>query len=136
MMDGYEWLANVMKALGHPARLRILEVLLREGEACVCHLESALDRPQAYISQQLARLREAGLVIDRRDGMNVFYSPADESIAGLLDEVRGVGKVLAKVGETDIRFSEFPIMDSETCPCPKCRKRIMQSKTVKEYSEE
>ena len=54
-MDGYEQTAEMMKALSHPTRLQILEVLSEEGESCVCHLENRLGQRQAYISQQLAR---------------------------------------------------------------------------------
>ena len=82
-MDGYDQVAEIGKALGHPVRLQILQVL-REEEACVCHLEAILGQRQAYISQHLMRLREAGLVVDRREGMNVFYSLANEAIGSLL----------------------------------------------------
>ena len=44
--------AETLQALAHPARLEILE-LLRDGEACVCHIQAMLDQRQAYISQHL-----------------------------------------------------------------------------------
>ena len=58
-MSQYQLTATIMKALVHPVRLQILQVL-RDGEACVCHLEAVLNQRQAYISQQLMRLRDAG----------------------------------------------------------------------------
>ena len=58
---------QIFKVLTHPARLAILEIL-RDGEHCVCHMEAHLGFRQAYISQQLSVLRDAGLVQDRRDG--------------------------------------------------------------------
>jgi DNA-binding transcriptional ArsR family regulator len=57
--------ADLFRALMHPARLAILD-LLRAGEACVCHLEAHLGYRQAYLSQQLAILRTAGLIRDSR----------------------------------------------------------------------
>ena len=83
-MNGYKSEAELLKALAHPIRLQILEVLHAEGEACVCHLETRLGQRQAYISQQLSKLREAGFVVDRRDGLNVFYAVMDESIPAFL----------------------------------------------------
>lgn len=114
-MDGYEHLAGMMKALGHPVRLQILEVLRRD-EACVCHLETLLGQRQAYISQQLMRLRDAGLVVDRRDGLNVFYSLADPSIGTLLDVARLVDTTRA--GKAII----YPAAREAggACACPKC----------------
>ena len=60
----YDLQVQLFKVLGHPARLAILEIL-REGEQCVCHMETYLGQRQAYISQQLSVLREAGLITDR-----------------------------------------------------------------------
>lgn len=56
----------------HPERLAILE-MLRNGERCVCEIEDALGHRQAYVSQQLTVLRNAGLVESRRDGWRVYY---------------------------------------------------------------
>jgi DNA-binding transcriptional ArsR family regulator len=80
----YDEVADLFKALAHPARLRIL-ISLRYGEECVCHLETLLDKPQAYVSQQLAMLRAAGLVRDRKDGQRVYYAIADYRLLPLLD---------------------------------------------------
>jgi ArsR family transcriptional regulator len=64
--------ASLFKVLMHPERLAILE-MLRGGERCVCEIESSLGQRQAYVSQQLTVLRNAGLVESRRDGWRVFY---------------------------------------------------------------
>lgn len=62
----------LFKALAHPTRLAIIE-LLRGGELCVCNLERALGCRQAYVSQQLTVLRDAGIVSDRRAGWRIYY---------------------------------------------------------------
>ena len=64
--------AELLNALSHPARLEILE-LLRDGESCVCHIQAMLDHRQAYISQQLNILRQAGLITSRKEGLRVYY---------------------------------------------------------------
>lgn len=77
-------LAALFRALAHPQRLAILEAL--EGkELCVCDMEEVLGLRQAYVSQQLAVLREAGLVCFRRDGWNVLYRIARPEVYELLD---------------------------------------------------
>jgi len=119
-MDGYEKLAAMMKALGHPVRLQILDEL-RQEEACVCHLEAHLGQRQAYISQQLARLREEGLVVDRRDGMNVYYSLADDALGAVLDAAREAVLAQARAEGSDLAFR--PLARNASCPCPKCRAR-------------
>ena len=115
-MDGYEQLATMMKALAHPVRLQILRVLRRE-EACVCHLEAVLGQRQAYISQHLMKLRDSGLVVDRREGLNVFYALSDDTITTLLDaaystaeDIKGQAMRLDHATGTEVG-----------CTCPKCQ---------------
>ena len=105
----YELQVQIFKVLTHPARLAILEIL-RDGEHCVCHMEAHLGFRQAYISQQLSVLREAGLVQDRRDGWNIFYRVADERIYEVLNAMRRI----TGQGEPEARKPLVP------CACPKC----------------
>jgi len=80
----YVELADKCKGLAHPVRLQILD-MLRGGEVCVCHIERALNRRQAYVSQQLMVLRDAGLVETRKEGLQVFYRLADPRVQRWLD---------------------------------------------------
>ena len=73
MVNSYNDTASKLKVMGHPVRLQILD-MLRRGETCVCHIEQALDKRQAYISQQLMMLRDAGLVDSRKDGLQVLQT--------------------------------------------------------------
>lgn len=68
--------ARFYKAIGHPVRLAILEVLTME-ECCVCDLANVLREPVSTISQHLKMLRELKLLSSRREGKLVFYSFAD-----------------------------------------------------------
>jgi len=55
----------------------------------VCHLQAVLGRPQAYVSQQLRVLRDAGMVADRKDGLLVYYRLANRRVERLLEEMLG-----------------------------------------------
>lgn len=83
LIDDYEGLAAIFKALGHPIRLKVLAKTI-SGEFCVQDLGDHLDRSQPNISQHLAVLRERGLVIPERRGKKVCYRPADDRIAELI----------------------------------------------------
>ena len=103
--NSYRQTAKLFHLLSHPARLHILDEL-RQGEACVCHLQAVLERPQAYVSQQLRVLREAEVVTDRKDGLLVYYRIANQQVEHLLREMLGpAGEPTCVSG----------------CPCPKCQ---------------
>ncbi len=80
--------AGVIKMLGHPMRLRIVE-LLEGGERTVGELTAALDAEQAIVSQQLVKLRRKGIVSGRRRGVNVYYRVENARVLKILDCVRG-----------------------------------------------
>jgi ArsR family transcriptional regulator len=104
MGDRYEHVSDVLQVLSHPVRLQILDEL-RLGEACVCHLQGVLGRPQPYVSQQLSKLREADVVTDRREGLFVYYSLSDVRVARILEALLGPPEERGPV---------------ETCSCPRC----------------
>jgi ArsR family transcriptional regulator len=108
--DPYDQQAQILKLLTHPARLAILDIL-RDGEHCVCHMEAHLGYRQAYLSQQIAVLREAGLIQDRRDGWNIFYRVTDPRIYAILDAVQSV------IGEKTASHRK----EGVKCPCPHCK---------------
>jgi len=101
----YEQPANLLKAMAHPIRLQILD-MLRLGETCVCHIEAVLGLRQSYISQQLMVLREAGLVECRKEGLRVYYGLRNADVDTLLMALCGP-------------VSEQPPTTSG-CACPKC----------------
>jgi ArsR family transcriptional regulator len=72
------------RTLGHPARVRILEIL-RDGEHAVGALQEALHLDSGGTSQHLAALRRIGLVESRREGTSVYYRAADPRVFRLLD---------------------------------------------------
>jgi ArsR family transcriptional regulator len=76
--------AEFFKALAHPARLVILEQL-RSGEKSVNELQTALGLDQSSVSQQLAILRNKGIVEARKEGTTVYYHVRDPMLFQLLD---------------------------------------------------
>ena len=62
-------------SLADPTRRRILALLVAQGELCVCELTSAVDDIQPKISRHLGVLKEAGIVVARREGPWMFYRP-------------------------------------------------------------
>ena len=100
----YQQAAELFHILSHRARLRILDEL-RRGEACVCHLQAALGRPQVYVSQQLRVLREAGMIESYKQGTFVFYRLTEPRVEQLLAKVLGPADQSAPVSG---------------CECPRC----------------
>jgi len=81
--------ADFFKALAHPLRIRLLEVL-RHGERSVQELQAVLELDQATVSQQLAILRARNVVTARKEGTTVRYAARDARVGTLLDVAREV----------------------------------------------
>jgi len=78
------------KALSEPVRLRILNLLLAEGELCVCDIVEALELPQSTISRHLAILRQAGWIEARRQGVWMYYRMAESHEVPLPEGLRAL----------------------------------------------
>ena len=81
--------AEFFKALGHPTRVRILE-LLRHGQQSVQELQQALALDQSIVSQHLAILRAKNVVDARKEGTTVRYTVRDAAVGDLLDVARRI----------------------------------------------
>ena len=114
-MNPYREQARLVKAMAHPTRLHILDILSR-GEACVCHLTTILKHRQPNISQHLMVLREAGLVRDRRDGIVVYYRLTDDRTA----QVIALTREMLRSRGVEVEFPLIPSSPVKGCPCPKC----------------
>jgi ArsR family transcriptional regulator, lead/cadmium/zinc/bismuth-responsive transcriptional repressor len=82
-MNKIEGISNLFKACADPGRLRILHALLQQ-EMCVCDLAALLDVSESAVSHQLRLLRTMGLVVNRRDGVVLYYRPVDQQLAQLI----------------------------------------------------
>jgi DNA-binding transcriptional ArsR family regulator len=113
-----ENLAALFRALMHPTRLAILE-MLRGEEECVCHMEAMLGLRQAYISQHLSVLREAGLVDVRREGWNVYYRAVRPEVFAVIDSAL----TLLTPPDRGRLKAETAALRQGMCGCPKCSMR-------------
>lgn len=80
-------LAETLKVLSDPTRLRILEILHLRGETCVCELEAALGMTQSNISFHVNTLRRVGLVTSQKVGKWVFYSRDEAALKTCLGQL-------------------------------------------------
>jgi ArsR family transcriptional regulator len=107
-------IADFLKVLGSPFRIQIL-FSIGYGEACVCHLEAVLKKRQAYISQHLMVLRDAGVLDTRRDGKYIFYRVADKNLFVVL---------LSTAGLINLSTGSLPDLPESAeqinCDCPLC----------------
>lgn len=102
--------ARIFKALADETRLRILALLLAEGELCVCDIMAALQLPQSTASRHLAYLKNAGWVDDRREGVWMFYSIDKRGSAfhsGMIDFLRPRLSTLPTAAEDHERLASF-----------------------------
>jgi ArsR family transcriptional regulator len=100
------------RLISHPTRLRIIQEI-GQGEACVCHLEAQLGLRQAYLSQHLMALRDAGILDTERDGRFIYYRLTDPKILDIIQAaVRYTGSSKAAVISNQ--------QPHKACCCPKC----------------
>jgi DNA-binding transcriptional ArsR family regulator len=116
-------LSGLFQTISPEPRLEIL-LAIGSGEACVCHLETKLGYRQAYISQQLMAMREAGVLSTRRDGRYIFYrleKPEILEMVGLAARLAGVEGPLAAGKNRKA---------STSCECPKCSPQLASRVTA------
>ena len=85
----YALKADLFRVLGHPARVRLLQIL-RDGELSVGALQDALALDSSGTSQHLSALRKQGLVASRKEGTSVYYRVKDPRTLELLDLAKGI----------------------------------------------
>jgi DNA-binding transcriptional ArsR family regulator len=107
MMDEHDRLkaearATVLKALAHPTRVYIVDLIMREGAYCVCRLTERIGVDTSTVSRHLTILKNAGILQVRKEGTTVYYSLACSCIA---DFMTGLETVLrAKHAQDQRRF--------------------------------
>jgi DNA-binding transcriptional ArsR family regulator len=77
--------ASMLKCIGHPIRLQIIELLDRTGEQNVTTIYEALEIEQAVASQHLNLMRDKGILASRREGVNVYYRIDDPRVTQVID---------------------------------------------------
>ena len=110
-----------LEALASPQRIAIL-LVVSAGEACVCHLEAQLGFRQAYISQHLMALRQAGLLDSRREGKYIFYRLAKPEIIELIQNAARMANVTLPKLET--------VSPEMQCACPTCAPVLIPARSL------
>jgi DNA-binding transcriptional ArsR family regulator len=108
LVKNAEEIAKVFENIAIPSRLAIL-LAIGEGEACVCHLEAVLAKRQAYVSQHLMALRDAGIITPRREGRFIYYRITNP---GLFELIRNAARLAG------VEISAQAI--TTVCECPDC----------------
>ena len=85
----YQVKADFFKTLGHPARIRILEVL-RDGECSVAELLPEVGLEASHLSQQLGIMRRARILQSRKEGTSVIYTVTDPRLFDLLEVAKSI----------------------------------------------
>jgi ArsR family transcriptional regulator len=81
----HDFKAEILKAMAHPNRLRILETLRNDGEVCNCEIGPKLKLEQSNLSRHLLALSDAGLVTAYKDGVRMMYRIADPRVFKVMD---------------------------------------------------
>ena len=119
-----EQIAVPLTAIASPQRISIL-LAIGTGEACVCHLETALGLRQAYISQHLMALRKADILQDRREGRYIFYRLKDASLLDLITVSARLSGLSAESVSTLINTQVNP-----SCECPQCSSVLIPASSL------
>jgi len=104
----YALKADFFRVLGHPARVRLLQIL-RNGELTVGALQEALELESGATSQHLSVLRKQGLVESRREGTSVYYRVKDPRTLELLELVKGI--ILATLESNRALLDDLAVED-------------------------
>lgn len=89
MVRACELRARVLKALAHPTRIALLE-MMQNGPICACEVVDRSGLPQPSVARHLAALRESQVIASRRDGVRVLYEVVDPRVFQLLEMVSSV----------------------------------------------
>lgn len=91
MRDLIEYRAEILKSLGQPTRLKIID-FLRDGERCVCEIFPAIAEEQSNTSRHLNMMLSAGVLSRRKDGLKIYYAIKHPEILEVMDIVTRIVK--------------------------------------------
>ncbi len=91
MSSAAHYLADVLKSLAQPTRLKILD-FLRAGERCVCEIFPAIDEEQSNTSRHLNHMQTHGILSRRKDGVKIFYAVKHPEVFEIVDLTAAIVK--------------------------------------------
>lgn len=92
MKELVEFRAEILKALGQPTRLKIVD-FLRDGERCVCEIFPAIGEEQSNTSRHLNMMLAAGVLSRRKEGLKIYYAIKHPEIISIVDLVSDLVKL-------------------------------------------
>ncbi len=117
LTTAYEMQAHSFKALGHPNRVAMVE-LMRNGAICSCEIEPVLGISQSSIAKHLGVLRDSGLVSSYRDGSRVMCRVTDERVFVAIDAIRAANQArLAAVTQSFAELEPELLSELENSKC-------------------
>lgn len=81
----YSETAEILKVIAHPIRLCIINGLLNKGSCNVSYMQNCLGAPQSTISQHLQKLRMAGIIEGKRNGLEIYYQVCNDKVEMLMN---------------------------------------------------
>jgi len=91
MSPAANYLADMLKSLAQPTRLKIID-FLRNGERCVCEIFPAIDEEQSNTSRHLAHMQTRGILSRRKDGVKIYYAVKHPEVFEIIDRAEGIVK--------------------------------------------
>ena len=91
MSSAANYLADVLKSLSQPTRLKIID-FLRDGERCVCEIFPAIDEEQSNTSRHLSYMQTHGILSRRKDGVKIYYAVKHPEVFEIIDRAEGIVK--------------------------------------------
>jgi len=91
MSSATHYLADVLKSLAQPTRLKIID-FLRDGERCVCEIFPAIGEEQSNTSRHLAYMQTHGILTRRKDGVKIYYAVKHPEVFAIIDLATAVVK--------------------------------------------
>lgn len=114
----YQLKAEFFRTLGHPARIRVLEIL-QGGERPVSELIPEVGIEASHLSQQLGVMRRAGIIQARKVGSNVYYSVGDPKFFELLDVAKRI--ITSSLAESQLLLEQMEATELQSDAVPKGR---------------
>lgn len=84
MSSATQYLADVLKSVAQPTRLKIID-FLRDGEKCVCEIFPAIDEEQSNTSRHLNQMQTHGILARRKDGVKIYYAIKHPEVREIID---------------------------------------------------
>jgi ArsR family transcriptional regulator len=89
MSSATHYLADVLKSLAQPTRLKIID-FLRDGERCVCEIFPAIDEEQSNTSRHLAYMQTHGILSRRKEGVKIYYAVKHPEVFEIIDRATAI----------------------------------------------